>query len=114
MKTFTFTAWCNYGPGDSGESWVDIELTDEEAERLVYFGTQPDIYYSDFSECQELSDIYQKVYAAAVDQMTAELRDIADWLDEKYVNDPNWKVDAIYACGVNFPEEFEEMLQDEE
>jgi hypothetical protein len=113
MKKFTFTAYCTFGKGDSGESWVDVELTDEEAERLIKYGTQPDIYYNEFSRCKELEDLYKKIYTIAVDQMTEEMKDFGD-LDEKYANDPNWKVDDLYACGVNFPSEFEEMWVEEE
>lgn len=113
MKEFTFTAWCNYGKGDSGESWVDVELTDEEAEKLIKYGTKPEIYYDEFSDCEELQDIYNKVYSIAVEQITDELRD-TDWLDEKYKDDPNWRADYIYSCGVNFPNEFEDMLVEEE
>ena len=113
MKEFTFTAYCTYGKGDSGESWVDVELTDEEAERLIKYGTDPDIYYNDFENCEELKDLYQKIYALAVKQMTEELREFGD-LEEKYASDPNWKVDDLYHCGVNFPSEFEDMLIEEE
>lgn len=112
MKEYTFTAYCTFGKGDSGETEIEVELTDEEAERLVKFGTQPDIYYNGFSRCKELEDLYQKIYALAVDQMTEEMRDFGD-LEEKYANDPNWKVDDIYPCGVNFPTEFENMLVEE-
>lgn len=114
MKEFTFTAYCTFGKGDSGESWIDVELTDEEAERLVFYGTQPDIYYNGFSECEELKDLYKKIYAIAVDQMTEEVKEFGDWLDEEYADDPDWKVDDLYYCGVNFPSEFEDMLAEEE
>ena len=92
---------------------VDVELTNEEAERLIKYGTNPDIYYNDFCRCKELADIYKKIYAIAVEQMTQEMREFGD-LEEKYARDPNWKVDDLYACGVNFPEEFEGMLVEEE
>jgi hypothetical protein len=111
MKEFTFGAWCRYGKGDSGESWVDVELTDEEAERLISYGTRADIYYGGFSECEELKDIYERVYPIAVEQMTEELREFGD-LDREDLNDPNWKVDALYPCGVEFPSEFEDILSD--
>lgn len=113
MKEFTFTAYCTFGKGDSGETEVEVELTDEEAERLIRFGTQPDIYYDGFSRCKELEDLYQKIYAIAVDQMTEEMRDFGN-LEEKYANDPNWKVDDLYPCGVNFPFEFEKLFSEEE
>ncbi len=113
MKEYTFTAYCTFGKGDSGESWVDVKLSDEENEALIKYGTQPDIYYNGFSRCIELKDLYQRIYLIAVDQMTEEMRDFGD-LEAKYANDPNWKVDDLYVCGVNFPMEFEKMLVDEE
>ena len=113
MKEFTFTAYCNYGKGYSGESWIDVELTDEEAERLIKYGTQAEIYYNDFYNCEELKDLYKKIYDIAIEQMTDELRDFGD-LDDEYANDPDWKVDDTYQCGINFPDEFEDMLVEEE
>lgn len=111
MKEFTFPAWCNYGKGDSGESWIDVELTDEEAERLAKYGTKADVYYGEFSECKELKDIYKKVYALAVEQMTEEIREFGD---DDHTDDPDWVADDTYVCGVNFPSEFEDMLTEEE
>jgi hypothetical protein len=112
MKELTFTAYCTFGKGDSGETEVTVELTDEEAERLFKYGTQAEIYYNDFSRCEELKDIYEKIYAIAVAQMTEELRDFGD-MDNEYISDPNWQVDDLYACGVNFPSEFEDMIIEE-
>lgn len=113
MKEFTFTAWCSFGKGDSGESWIDVELTNEEAERLIKYGTKAEVFYDDFANCEELKDIYERVYALAVEQMTEELKEFGD-LDDKYRSDPNWKVDDLYPCGVNFPSEFEDMLVEDE
>lgn len=109
MKEFTFPAWCSYGKGDTGESWVTVQLTDREARRLKKYGTKARIYYGGFFQCEELKDLYDRIYNIAVAQMTEELRAFGD-LDEKYANDPNWKTDDVYGCGVNFPEEFEELL----
>lgn len=114
MKEFTFTAYCTFGKGDSGESWVDVELTDEEAEMLIKYGTQPDIYYNGFSRCEELKDLYQKIYAIAVEQITEELREGGDWIDEEDAKNPDWRADDTYACGVNFPSEFESLLIEED
>jgi hypothetical protein len=113
MKEFTFTAWCTLGAGHSGETFVDVELTDKEARKLKKYGTQSDIYYDGFSECEQLKDLYQKIYNIAVEQMTDEMRDYGD-LDEKKRNDPDWKVDDTYTCGVEFPDEFEDMLDEED
>ena len=113
MKEFTFIAYCSFGKGDSGESYVDVELTEKEAKKLLAYGTDPDIYYNDFEKCEELKDIYNKVYEIAIVQITNELRD-TDWLEDKYKNDPNWRADDIYRCGVNFPYEFGDMLEEED
>lgn len=113
MKTYTFVAWCNYGKGDSGESWIEVELTDEESAKLLHYGTQADIYYKGFSTCKELEDLYKKIYIIAVEQMTEEIREFGD-LDEKCAEDPDWKVDDTYPCGVNFPSEFEDLLSEDE
>lgn len=114
MKEFTFPAWCEFGKNDYGETWVCAELTDEDSERLIKFGTQRDAYYGGFSQCEKLHDIYAKVYTIAVDQITEELRDCEDWVDEDDASNPNWRADHKYACGVKFPNEFEDMLTEEE
>lgn len=114
MEEFTFTAWCRFGKGDSGETFVDVELTDEEAKRLIEYGTKVEVYYDGFYQCKELEDLYQKIYGIAVDQITEELRDWGDWVDEEDKNNPNWKADDTYACGVNFPQVFEDMLTEED
>lgn len=112
MKDFTFIAWCRFGKCDSAGTEVEVELTDEEAERLISYGTKADIYYNDFSNCKELKDIYKKVYSIAIDQMTEEMRDGDLYKDE--ISDPNWKVDHTFVCGVEFPFEFEDMLIEED
>ena len=114
MKEFTFPAYCSFGKlAAAGESWVVVELTDEEAEKLIKYGTQPDIYYDGFDECEELEDLYDKIYEIAVEQMTDELRD-SDWLEDEDRDNPEWRADDWYSCGVNFPDEFEDMLVDED
>lgn len=114
MNTITFLAYCTFGKGDSGETEVDVELTDEEYERVMTLGTKADVYYNGFSRCAELKDIYDKVYAIAVDQMTDEIL-MGDFdEDDERLSDPNWKADDTYACGVNFPWDFEDMIEEEE
>lgn len=112
MKEFTFIACCDCG-GD-GETYITVELTDEEAEKLVYYGTKYDVYYDGFNSCDELEELYSKVYKIAIDQITEELIDsgMLDEEDEEY--DEDWRADDTYYCVVNFPAEFEDMLVDEE
>lgn len=113
MKEFTFVAYCTFGKGDSGETWINVELTNEEADKLIKYGTQTEIYYCGFRQCKELKELYDKIYAIAIEQITEELRD-TDWVDEKDSENPNWRANDSYVCGVNFPYEFEEMLVDVE
>jgi hypothetical protein len=112
MKNITFPAYCRFGKLNSGETWVDVELTDEEAERIITLGTQPDIYYKGFQSCEELKDLYDRIYTIAVDQMSEEMRDFGE-LDKRFASNHELKVDDLYACGVNFPFEFEDLLCEE-
>lgn len=113
MKNITFPAYCKFWKYDSGETQVEVVLTDEEAEKIIALGTQPDIYYNGFQSCEELKPLYDRIYSIAVDQMTEEMRDFGD-LEEEYANNPSWKIDDLYPCGVNFPFEFEDVLCDDE
>ena len=112
MKEFSFIAYCTFGKGDSGETLIDVALADEDANRLVQYGTQADYYYKGFANCEELKDLYSNIYELAVKQITEELRDTS-WLDEMESSDPDFRADYVYNCKVMFPEEFEEMLKDE-
>ncbi len=106
MKSYEFPAWCRFGKGDSGETIVEYELTDEEAARLEAAASDEEIYYTGFYETADLADIYKKVYAAAVDQITEELLD-GDFPGDLDRDNKDWKADDTYAIGVGFPTEFE-------
>ena len=108
MKEFTFPAWCSYG---TEYSEVCVELTNEEAKLLEQYGRQEDVYAEGFENCEPLKDIYDKGYAIAVEQMTEEIREFGD---DDHTEDPDWKVNHTYSCGVEFPEEFEDVSSDDE
>ena len=105
MREFTFRAWCSVG----GDTYVCYELTDEEAERLIKFGTDPHVI--SFSRCGELADIYSKVYTAAVEQITEEMREWGseDEDENEAMQDPAWSAETWYDIGVGFPLEFKTM-----
>ena len=111
MKEYTFIAYCTFGRGNSGETEVTVDLTDEEATLLDQYGKQTNTYYDGFENCEQLKDLYNKIYAIAVDQMTEEM---IDYGDEDHSDNPSWRIDDDYACGVNFPDEFEDELIEEE
>ncbi len=103
MKEYDFPAFCNFGKGDSGESVITFELTDEESARLDALASDEDVYFNEFFRCSKLEDIYKKVYTAAVEQITEELisYDIVE-------NKPdNWKASDDYYIEVLFPTKFE-------
>lgn len=112
MKEFTFVAWCEYGKNDVGESLVTVELTDEEAERLVFYGTKSAVYHAGFENCKELEDVYNHAYDEIIIKLTEEFIEfgLIDEDDEDFSED--WQVDETYQCGVNFPKEFKKMLTD--
>ena len=70
MEKYTFPAWCRLGGLDSGETEVEIELTNEEAKMLEQYGRNSDVFGYGFENCEPLKDLYKKVYAIAVEQMT--------------------------------------------
>ncbi len=107
MKTFDFPAWIRFGKLDGTDTFVTFELTDEEAERLIAVAHKGSYYGLD--ECEEVSDIHAKVYSAAVEQITRELRE-SDWCKE--AQDESWRADELYDIGVNFPEELQDCEED--
>lgn len=111
MEEYTFPAWCRLGEVYLGETEVAVELTNKEAKMLEQYGRHPDIFGDGFANCEPLKDLYKKVYAIAVEQMTEAIRYFGD---DDHANDPEWVVDDSYACGVEFPSEFEDMLMVEE
>lgn len=110
MKEYTFIAYCSFGNGYSGETEVTVELTTAESKRLNKYGKQAEIYYDGFENCEQLKDIYKKVYDIAIRQMTEEMIDFGD---NTIPDDANWKVDDNYTCSIDFPPEFEEDLIDD-
>lgn len=90
---------------------VLVELTDEESERLEEYGKKASVFYDGFENCEELTEIYEKIYKVAVQQMTEEVREYGE---DDNCEDPDWKIDDTYACWVNFPSEWEEELEEDE
>lgn len=104
MKTYEFYATTDLG-GD-GETYFDVELTDEESALLEEYGKKSSVYYDGFSECEELSEIYNKVYEEAVDVLTEELLEYEEDADD------DWRADDTYSIHIHLPSEFENDLED--
>lgn len=110
MKNYTFSATTDLG-GD-GETFFDVELTDQESALLEEYGKKSSVYYDGFSECKELKELYSRVYKIAVDILTEELRDYEEFEDDEEYDD--WQADDTYSVDVLFPKEFEDMLLEDE
>lgn len=102
MKEYTFFATTDIG---DGETYIDVTLTDEEAELLEKYGKKSSVYYN-FSECEELAEIYNKVYDEAVDVLTEELIEYEEDADE------DWRANDTYSIHIHLPSEFENDLED--
>lgn len=110
MKKYTFPATTDLG-GD-GETYFDVELTEEESALLEEYGMKSSVYYDGFSECKELKDLYNRVYKIAVDILTEELREYEEFEDDEESED--WQADDTYSVEVLFPSDFEDMLVEDE
>lgn len=88
----TFDCWCNFGKGDSGESYVEVEITEEEYARLK----EAEDSGEEFCDCEAVADIYKKVYALAEADATADLRAAGILEDDEEAGD-------VYYIGVNYP-----------
>lgn len=110
MKKYTFSATTDLG-GD-GETFFDVELTDQESALLEEYGKKSSVFYDGFSVCRELKELYNRVYKIAVDILTEELRDYEEFEDDEESED--WQADDTYSVEVLFPNEFEDMLLEDE
>lgn len=91
MKKLTFYGYANFGPGDSVDMEIDVDLTDEEYARLVAAVEEAEWSPS-------LSDIREKVIDLLDDQIRAEM--IAQFEE----NGEEFDEDYLPQIGVNFPE----------
>lgn len=95
MKLHTFGGWVEFGRGDYGNTPVDFELTDDEYSAVMSHIDSGDT----FSDCEDLGDLYQRVLAAAEQQIREELE--AE-VTEGYEHGDGQDVLAYYRVGVNF------------
>ena len=103
MQVVEFMAQCEFGRGDCGETVVSVGLTDEEAARLRRMATGL-FWEMCFESCVDVEDIYDKVYAKAVDQITGELLEYDERVKEAV--EEGDKVDAVYGITIDWPEEY--------
>ena len=82
----------SFGRGDGADSWVEMEITEEENERLQKAQESGE----DFEDCELVADIYERVYELADEDATQDLRD-ADYLEEDET------ASELYSIVVEYP-----------
>jgi hypothetical protein len=88
----TFNYSISFGRGDGADSWVEMEITEEENERLKKAQDSGE----DFSDCELVADIYERVYELADEDATEDLRD-AEYLEE------DEKASELYSFVIEYP-----------
>ena len=94
----TFLCGSSYSPSDWEE---DIEVTEEEYERL----TSAMETGRSFCDCEEVKDIYNRIYDIVDESATNSLLAYDEDIREKYGNDANFKASNLYSIYVQFLEE---------
>lgn len=95
MRNLTFYGYANFGPGDSVDMEIDVDLTDEEYARLLAA--------ADTDEWNDsISDIREKVIDLLDDRIRAEM--IAQFEENGEEFDDGY----LPQIGVNFPEHIAE------
>lgn len=105
MITLYFPCWLLPYNGDWEEA---IEVTDDEYERLKKaFLTGEDFIY-----CEEVKDIFDRVYEIVVESATDSLLSYNEDISKEYGRIENWRADNLYQIGIRFPNEFDELLEE--
>ncbi len=91
MKTYAFFVGGCAGKGDTWSYDLDVELTDEEAERLEASARKEPRWR--LEEDPELSDIYDKVYDAMMENEISNVPSdlLSDELDDFLSDEDNWE-----------------------
>lgn len=95
--TYTFPARISFGPGDTAETEVDFDLTDDESLALAAAFRRSNETGESFCDIPEVASTYQAVYAAAVAQITKEMMASGELTEDAD------SADALYTIGVHFP-----------
>ena len=112
-KVITFGAYISFGALASADWEFDFEVTEEEYDRLLEAVKE----YFDFNEAETVTDIYRKVYEDAVTQATKDCLEndsegIRAYLREGQALE-DWRADDTYLVVVNFPTEWQALLEEE-
>lgn len=110
MISMQFDCWMNWGKGDSTDWEIEVDVTEEEYERLKEVAVEG----LEFDEAESVKDIYNRVYKLIVDEATVNLLEEDPDLAEEYEDEEEWSADELYSFGVNIPEWFYDEVCDED
>ena len=109
MRDFFIDAYCNCENHNFSGHTIRVTLSDSEAQRLISVASNPKTYYGRFYRCEELKDIYDKIYKEAVEQMT-DLYRFLSTTDKRFIKSDEWRIDDTFECWVEFPKEIEKLI----
>lgn len=95
----TFNCSMMNGTGDGTDWDIDVDITEEEYERLKSAKTSG----KDFDECEDVADIYNRIYDIANDDATEDLIDNDEEFQEYYEEDETSKASDFYSISVDYP-----------
>lgn len=95
----TFNCTMMNGTGDGSDWDIDVDIIEEEVERLKKAKESG----KDFCECQDVSDIYDRLYDIANESATEDLIDNDEEFQEYYEEDETTMASDFYSINVEFP-----------
>ena len=111
--TLDFDVYTNFGKGDSVDWELSYEVTEEDYQRLVEAAKE----YDEFEEAEDIKDLYEKVYEAAVLQATQDMIENDPESVEDYLEGgeslESWRADFVCNIGVNFPYEILDVCEND-
>lgn len=109
MREFFIDAYCKCENHVFSGYTIRVVLSETEAQRLISIGSNPKTYYRRFYRCEELKDIYDKIYKDAVEEMTALYRSLST-TDKSCIRSEDWSIDKSFECWIEFPKEIEKLI----
>lgn len=95
----TFNCTMMNGDGDGSDWDIDVNVTEEEFERLKKAKESG----KEFVNCDEVRDIYRRIYDIANQSATEDLIDNDCDFQEYYEEDETTMADDLYSIGVEYP-----------
>jgi hypothetical protein len=87
------------GTGDGTDWDIDVDITEEEIERLKKAKNSG----KDFQDCEEVADLYDRLYDLANESATEDLIDNDEEFQEYYEEDETTTASDFYSISVEYP-----------